>query len=339
MSDRVPPSAGQDNGDPAPSRGPRWSSDLHESLATSEASASQLRKELDDLRRSLDVPSPTRPAPRRWSSRPTVLGTGLGAILVLALSAGLAARAAGSGSAERSPAAATTSMSSTNSPSARASPWARSATPSATPVPTAASLPRWPGEAGPQPPGLPAHGVGADLPGSEMTAALGTDRKSIEVYQRALLAAAGPALTLRPATSDEVTRSLRTALPTVEELHVAIDGRPVPVTRTASGWSVPVTDTTMGPRLTLRYRLSGAVVRPEQAPRGRYTVVFTPLTPGAGSGADGRVVVRIRDPRVEEVYCPGTTNQLCGHRDGSLHVATVPVGTVPIVVGLVTFPS
>jgi hypothetical protein len=172
-----------------------------------------------------------------------------------------------------------------------------------------------------------------------VTAALSRDGTSVDVYERALLAAAGPELTLQPARSGEVARSLRTALPAVEDLHVAIDGRPVPVTRTASGWSVPVTGTTTGARLTLRYRLSGAVVRPEQAPRGRYTVVFTPLTPAAGSGADAGVVVRIRDPRVEEVYCPGTTNQLCGHRDGSLHVATVPAGTVPIVVGLLTFRS
>jgi hypothetical protein len=335
MSDPVPPPGAQGDGEQALSRW-EWSSDLHESLASSEASASRLRQDLDDLRRSLDVPPGSRPTPRRRSSRPRVLGTGLGAILVLALGAGLAARTAGSGSAAELPAGVASSLNSTASPSARTAPSATNTTrtPSATPVHTAPPLPRWPGEAGPQPPGLPAHGVGADLPGSEVTAALSGDGTSVDVYQRALLAPAGPALTLRPATSGEVARSLRTPLPAVVDLHAAIDGRPVPVTRAASGWSVPVTDTTTGARLTLRYRLSGAVIRPEQAPRGRYNVIFTPLTPAADT--DAGVVVRIRDPRVEEVYCPATTSQLCGHRDGSLHVATVPAGTVPIVVGLLT---
>jgi len=338
MSDPVPPPAARDDGERAISRWPRWSSDLHQSLASSEASASRLRQELEDLRRSLDVP-PGRPAaPRRRSSRGRVLSTGAGVILVLALGAGLAARASGSGSGSEFSAA---SAGSTASSSGRTAPSGTSTTRTrpAAPLPTAAPLPRWPGEAGPQPPGLPAHGVGADLPGTEVTAALGADGKSVEVYERALLASAEPALTLRPATSDAVARSLGTALPTVENLHAAIDGRSVPVTRAASGWSVPVTGTTTGARLTLRYRLSGALVRPEQAPRGRYNMVLTPLTPAPGSGAEAGVVVRIRDPRVEEVYCPETSNELCGHQDGSLHVATIPVGTVPIVVGLITFPS
>jgi hypothetical protein len=181
--------------------------------------------------------------------------------------------------------------------------------------------------------------VGADLPGTEVTAAFGTDRETVEVYERVLLAPTGTTLTLRPATSNQVARSLRAAPPTIKDLHAAIDGRPVPVTATASGWTAPVPSTTTSARLTLRYRLSGAVIRTEPAPRGRYTLVLTPLTPAADGGAAAGVVVRIRDPRVDEVYCPGTPNQLCGHADGPLHVATVPAGSVPIVVGLVTFPS
>jgi hypothetical protein len=158
------------------------------------------------------------------------------------------------------------------------------------------------------------------------------------VYERALLAPAGATLTLSPARSPEVARSLGAAMPTVENLHATIDGRPVPATATASGWTVPVPSTDGVTHLALRYRLKGAVVRTEPAPRGRYSVVLTPLTP-AGDGAGAAVVVRIRDPRVAEVYCPGTTNQLCGREDGATHVATVPAGSVPVVVGLVTFPS
>src|SRR4051794_11817760 len=303
----------------AVSRWPRWSSDLHESLASHEASASELRQELDDLRRTLDAAPAGEAARRTRPSRRVILVAGAGAVLVLAL----AARAAGSGSS--------------TAPTVSTATTARAPAP-ATALPVAAPLPRWPGEAGPEPRGLPTHGVGADLPGTEVTAAFREDRRSVEVYERALLAPAGATLTLRPAASDAVARSLRAPAPIVEDLHAAVDGRPVPATRTASGWTVPVSSTNSGARLTLRYRLTGAVVRTEPAPRGRYTLVVTPLTP-AGDGAAGAVVVRIRDPRVEEVYCPGATNQLCGRGDGPLHVATVSAGSLPIVVGLVTFPN
>jgi hypothetical protein len=314
MSEPVP-SPAQDDSERALSRWPRWSSALHQSLASHEASASELRQELDDLRRTLDFAPPGVAARRTRPSRRTILVAAAVAVLVLALGIGIATRAARSGSAPEAAVAASAS--------------------SHTALPAAAPLPRWPGQAGPEPPGLPGHGVGADLPGTEVTAAFRADRRSVEVYERALLAPAGTTLTLRPATSDEVVRSLRAPSPTVEDVHAAIDGRPVPATRTASGWIVPVSSTTTGAHLTLRYRLGGAVVRTEPAPRGRYTLVLTPLTPA--DGAAGAVVVRIRDPRVEEVYCPGTANQLCGHGDGPLHVATVSAGSLPIVVGLVTF--
>jgi hypothetical protein len=333
MSDPSPPSSEQDDGEWAHSRRPRTASELYESLASQEATASKLRQELDDLRRTLDAAPAAHRAPRRRPSRRLVLGTGAaGAVLVLALGIGLAIGGDRSGAA---PASSESAMAPASSPPV--TPTSPSVPPSSAPLPAAAPLPPWPGEGRPEPPGLPAHGVGADLPGTEVTAALGTDRRSVEIYERALLAPAGNTLTLRPATSNQVARSLRAAPPAVEDLHAAIDGLPVPVRRTASGWTLPVPSTTSGTRLTLRYRLGGALVRTEPAPRGRYTVVLTPLTPttaGAGAG----VVVRILDPRVEEVYCPGTTNQLCGHEEGPLHVATVPAGSVPIVIGLVTFP-
>jgi hypothetical protein len=346
MSDPVPPSAAQDDGGSRLSRGPRWSSELHESLVSHEATASELRQELDDLRRTLDAAPGGRSA-RGRPSRRLVLGAVAATVLVLALGVVLAMRGAGSGAARGSSAATTPSGGSTTSPRVSLAPSATSTTGTtpaaprrtARPVPAAAPLPPWPGETRPEPPGLPAHGVGADLPGTEVTAALGADRRSVEVYERALLAPVGTTLTLRPATSDQVARSLRAALPTITDLHAAIDGRPVPVTGTASGWTVQLSSTTTGSRLTLRYRLSGAVIRTEPAPRGRYNLVLTPLTPAADSGVGAGVVVRIRDPRVDEVYCPGTTDQLCGHKDGPLHVATVPGGAVPIVVGLVTFPT
>ena len=76
---------------------------------------------------------------------------------------------------------------------------------------------------------------------------------------------------------------------------------------------------------------------PDLRPRPLH-LVLTPLTPAPG-GADAGVVVRIRDPRVEEVYCPGDDRPALRAPGGPLHIATVPAGAVPIVVGLVTFPS
>jgi hypothetical protein len=91
--------------------------------------------------------------------------------------------------------------------------------------------------------------------------------------------------------------------------------------------------------LALRYHLRGALIRPQPAPPGRYALVLTPLAPSAGHGAEAGVVVRIDDPRVEEVYCPAARDQLCGRVDGAVHVATVPAGARPVVVALVTFPT
>ena len=205
-----------------------------------------------------------------------------------------------------------------------------------------APLPAWPGSTGPSPPGLPAHGPGADAAGTEVTAAFGTNRSSVQVYERVVLGAVPAGLTLRPSATPDLTRSLRAPLPTVEDLHAEIDGHPVAVTRAAGGWSIaaPAGPAPSGGihRLALRYGLAGALIHTDPAPPGRYTLVLTPLAPSAGRAGDA-VVVRIQDPRIEELYCPGAAQQLCGRANGSLHVATVPRGGDPSVVGLVTFPS
>jgi hypothetical protein len=327
----------QDDSGREVARWPDWSSGLHESLASHQASAEELRQELDDLRRTLDAAPAGPPVTPRRRGRLVVGGT----VLALALGGGLAVREAHSGGGHGSPAGATVPETPTTSPSAVAPPASATSTPtpSSSSALAAAPLPAWPGQRGPEPPDLPAHGVGADVVGTEVTARLADDRRSADVYERALLSSAAATLTLRPAGTADLTRSLRAPMPSVKDLHAEIDGRPVPVLRTASGWTVTAPGGTEGGRLVLRYRLAGALVRPEPAPPGRYTLVLTPVAPSAGDGAAQAVVVRIRDPRVEEVYCPGASNQLCGREDGSLHVGTVPAGAVPLVVALVTFPG
>lgn len=345
MSDLVPSSTdAQDASARRPSAPPPpadWSSDLHATLANQEASAAELRQDLDDLRRTLDA----APAARSGSSRrpfrssPVVAGAtalALAVALAAVVAVGLAERPTGSGSPAGAPASVPTSAApypsvTTSGPSAATTTPPRS-------TPRASPLPNWPGRSVPQPSGLPARGVGADQSGTELTAAVVGDR-SVAVYERAVLTPGGTTLVLHPAGSPGLARSLDAPPPAVQDLRAEVNGRPVAVTRTASGWSVPSPGGTKAARLTLRYQLTGALVRREPAPPGRYTLVLTPLAPSAGDGADRAVVVRISDPRVDELYCPAAANQLCGRVDGDLHTATVPSGASPVVVALVTFPS
>lgn len=347
----------QNAGEPADPAWSRWSSDLHESLATQEASAAELRQELDDLRRTLDAaPRGTEPGAHRssrmssrlfsrmssgmssgMSSRRRTVVAGAGAVLAVAAATGIAARTARQGS----PVAAPSSATSTPSTGVRSGAGVTATTSSRPPAASASrapipSMPTWPGRTVASPAGLPAHGAGADAGGTEVTAALAADRRSVEVYERALLTPGASSLTLRIAGLADLARSLRAPLPAVQDLHAEVDGRPAVVTPTGSGWTVTAPEGSPATRLVLRYRLSGALVRPQPAPPGRYTLLLTPLAPSA---ADGVVVVRVRDPRVDELYCPGAGNQLCGREYGPLHVATVPTGAVPVVVALITFPS
>ncbi len=179
------------------------------------------------------------------------------------------------------------------------------------------------------------------MSGTELTAAISAGH-TVDVYERAVMPRGARTLIVRPAGSPSLVSSLGAPLPVVEELHAQISGRTVPVTRTGSGWTVTAPGTAMADHLVLRYRLTGALIRHEPAPPGRYLLVLTPLllTPLAPSGSgDGAVVVRIQDPRVEEMYCPGGSNPLCGTAEGELHTATVPTGATPVIVALVTFPS
>jgi hypothetical protein len=203
-------------------------------------------------------------------------------------------------------------------------------------APADADLPRWPGSSTAEPPGLPATGPGADASGSEITLAFDADRRHVEVYERAVLAPGPGMLPLRPAVPPPSARSLVTGLPAVQDLHVDVDGLPARVITGPRGWTVAVPAGVSATRVVLRYTLDGALVRREPSPAGRYTLVLRPLAPSAGRGAGAAVVVRVPDARVEELYCPGAADQLCGATAGTLHTATVPRGAPPVVIGLVT---
>jgi hypothetical protein len=313
---------------------PRWSARIHESLDAHEAQAAELRRELDDVRRSLKSPDdePTVGLHRRPRRRPPIRVLVVLVVVIALAAAGLTLLARGRGAP----------ASSTPAPRATAGTKATSAaaggTPSAGSVTAGAHLPAWPGLSVAEPPGLPATGPGASAPGSEITAAIDPDRRHVEVYERALLAPGTGTLTLRPAQPPAAARELVTGPPGVQDLHAEVDGRPATVTSGPDSWTVTAPADAQATRVVLRYTLNGALVRRVPSPVGRYTLVLRPLTPSAGRGAGDAVVVRLRDPRVEEVYCLGAADQLCGATSDDLHTATVPRGAPAVVIGLVTLP-
>jgi hypothetical protein len=351
MPENVRPSDTDDAALSAHAPWPRWSSELHESLTSHEARAAELRQELDQLRRSLDA-GPVRPALEAGRSRRrrllpavgVVLALGCGGLIAgLARSGGPVTAATGTPATPYVPAAAPTPFptasavaSATGGPSTAAS---TSASPPGSASASAPPLPAWPGRTVPEPPGLPTSGPGADAAGTEVTAMIDPDGRGVEVYERAVLTSGPGRLTLRPAGSGQLARSLETAQPAVQGLRVEVDGTPVPAVPTGTGWTVVLPARSTPHHMALRYRLTGAIVRRDPAPAGRYTLMLTPLAPAAGAGAADAVVVRIRDSRIQEMACPDANadGQLCGSAQGDLHVATVPRGALPVVTALVTF--
>ncbi len=198
-------------------RTPRWSAHIHESLDAHEAQAAELRRELDDLRRTLEPTDPgavggshRRPKPSR---RVRVLRV-LVVLVVLAVAVGLALllrhRAAPAAAPAGAPAPSAAPSTTTSAAPGAAASVAGSAVPSTVASTVAgADLPPWPGRSVAQPPGLPATGPGADRPGSEITVALDPDRRHVEVYERAVLTPGAGPIALRPADAADVPAAAR----------------------------------------------------------------------------------------------------------------------------------
>ncbi len=124
MTEHVSASTGpHDPSSSAAARWARWSSELHESLASQEATAAELQQDLEDLRRSLDAPAlaptptptptPSQPAAHRSGRKPPgshrvrphrsrsllVGATGVALALAVAVVVALAARPGATASA------------------------------------------------------------------------------------------------------------------------------------------------------------------------------------------------------------------------------------------------
>jgi hypothetical protein len=157
---------------------------------------------------------------------------------------------------------------------------------------------------------------------------------SVVVYERLVVRAGVSSVHLAPAAARTLPHDLQRAGFAVTGLRAAVDGQGVTASRDPGGWRVTAPGGAAFTQLVLRYRLAGALVRATPAPPGRATLVLRPLTGSEASRAQDPVVIRLRDARVGQVYCPGP-QPLCDTPRGAQHVATVPAGVAPVVLAQV----
>jgi hypothetical protein len=179
---------------------------------------------------------------------------------------------------------------------------------------------------------------GVDAPGSDVlvTSAGGTVLQVVERFVPVGRPAADLAL-MRP----DLARvpSLRLRAPVVTDLSVTTDGEPQAIRSTASGWSLGGTAGRAVGQVTVRYRLTGAVVRDGGSASRRALVVVEPLTAvasmGGASAASAPVLVRVTPMTVHQAACltAPPAEQLCGSAGSDGWVARLPASSaVPVVV-------
>lgn len=168
-------------------------------------------------------------------------------------------------------------------------------------------------------------------PGTDVQVRLSGRRPPV-VVETAVLGRPGPVLLLVLPDPAEV-RSSRLTAPTVTGLQARSENGPVTVSGGDGSWTVTEPQGRPISRLTLRYRLDGAVVA--RGGGARALVVVTPLTARL-SRRDGRpVVVRASGAQVREAVCIGAAvaDQLCGSRTAQGWDAGIPASSpVPFVV-------
>jgi hypothetical protein len=317
----APVAAGQPTG---PTSGPEPSPDgvlpvesrrlpTESDLARQDADTAELRRAVEELRQILDVgpaasPLPGRPASRRSLLRPLI------ALLVVALLVGAGALVhflGGSNGADAAPGTA-------QRPGVTGDPAATSgAAPSSPPAGS-----------------LPLHGPGEDAPGTVVVAEpAGTGFLMVE--QAVLPAATGAQLVLAIPDVRRLGGEIGSLRLTVDDLRVALDGRPVAVRPDGVGrWLLPVTAGRH--RIVASYRLEGSVLVSTPSSPGRALGLVAPIL-GSGLRAGGLpLVVRPVGTQVRSVTCPDAPAALllCGTRAASSWTADVPASASPVVVVL-----
>ena len=170
------------------------------------------------------------------------------------------------------------------------------------------------------PPGMPTSGPGLDEPGTHVETAVDTDGTSMDVYE---------SLVLSDARSEPLVLAIPTLTnnrrPTVQELQVELDGRPVVAEQSPDdSWTVqpPAAYTTA----VLRYRLADAVVVQEPAKANRAGGVVLPLTAAVSQATDSAVRIRTADSQVLSMGCitAPLADQLCGAPENGVWTGTLP---------------
>jgi hypothetical protein len=150
-----------------------------------------------------------------------------------------------------------------------------------------------------------------------------------------LRSAAGPQLVLALPDVRRLGGEISSLRLTVDDLRVAVDGRPVTVRPDGVGrWLLPVT---AGPhRIVASYRLEGSVLVSTPSSTGRALGLVAPIL-GSGLRAGGLpLVVRPVGSHVHAVTCPDAPAALllCGTRAVGSWTADVPASASPVVVVL-----
>ncbi|MDQ1294032.1 MAG: hypothetical protein QG608_1915 [Actinomycetota bacterium] len=286
-----------------------------------EAGTRELREALESLRVLLEsrpeAPRPAHRGPRsslgpRWTTVGVVALVGLGLALVLP-------GAGDDGSLGAPP------VPRSSSPDPRRDDLPQAPSPS--PL-------RWPGGPVSVPPGIPQDGPGVDAPGTDLTIAFDTDGQHLDVFERVSFPDPRTDVRLRLPSLSAVWGP-RTAVPTptVQDLQVEIDGRPVLAERARDGAWVARAGRNGATGVVLRYRVDRSVLRLPGSPSGRVLAVVPSLT-GQENLRDGLpVTVRISDRRVVGLSClPGAGDgtdaaaTMCAAPAGSAWTAQLPLG-------------
>jgi hypothetical protein len=191
----------------------------------------------------------------------------------------------------------------------------------------------WPGGAVLVPPGIATTGPGVDRPGSDVTYALDADGSSVDVFERLRLAAPVTNLAIALPRVTGLARDLGALSLGVRGLQVELDGTPVTVARSsATAFTAARPDGRGITAATLRYTLTGAVVRLEPAKEGRYAGLLAPLTGAASLDTGSPVDVRVIGSGIRSLVCPAAgAKVLCGSMTSSGATGTLPPGTEPVV--------
>lgn len=287
-----------------------------ELLERQEAATSELRTDLEQLRRLLDV-EPVRPTGHRRSRRPGRL-----AVLVLAgatVAVGTGVLVPWSDLVGRDEPGRDVAGSTGARTPGPASAGARPA--------LTAPAPLVPAEL------LPASGPGVDAPGSLAVAQLAADG-TLTVVEQALLTDGGLAeLRLALPPIGGLQGSTAGIHPAVKDLRIALDGRPVAPDSGDGSWVV-APDSGRATRVLVSYRLDGVTVHSVPSSTGRALVVVTPLLGELARAQGIPLRVRMPGPQVLGVACPTApaAAQLCGELDDDQWTATVPASAAtPIV--------